>query len=59
MFNRKFSINRHTGVPKPETRRFSVGEPLQSGKHKNMAQIYLAHLVIQMAVYSSKQTVVE
>ncbi|KAL2759639.1 hypothetical protein ACRALDRAFT_1060356 [Sodiomyces alcalophilus JCM 7366] len=30
MFSRKFSINRHTGVPKPEARRFSIGETLQS-----------------------------
>ena len=29
--NRKFSINRNTGVPKP-ARRFSVGEPAMSGK---------------------------
>ncbi|KAJ0279527.1 hypothetical protein COL26b_011335 [Colletotrichum chrysophilum] len=29
MFNRKFSINRHTGVPKP--RRFSVGESSANG----------------------------
>lgn len=29
--NRKFSINRHTGIPKP-SRRFSMGEPSQSGE---------------------------
>lgn len=28
--NRKFSINRNTGVPKP-SRRFSVGEPSVGG----------------------------
>jgi len=27
MFTRKYSINRHSGVPRPATRRFSVGEP--------------------------------
>jgi hypothetical protein len=28
---RKFSINRHTGVPKPLTRRFSNVEPSMNG----------------------------
>jgi len=30
--NRKFSINRNTGVPKP-VRRFSIGEPSINGEH--------------------------
>jgi hypothetical protein len=29
---RKFSINRHTGEPKPLTRRFSNVEPSANGK---------------------------
>lgn len=44
--NRKFSINRHTGVPKP--RRFSVGEVGGNGKNENLPflislQIPLSH----------------
>jgi hypothetical protein len=31
--NRKFSINRNTGVPRP-ARRFSIGEPGLSGMHR-------------------------
>ena len=29
---RRFSINRHTGEPKPLVRRFSIGEPSAQGK---------------------------
>jgi hypothetical protein len=35
--NRKFSINRNTGVPRP-ARRFSVGEPGLSGMQNTYKQ---------------------
>nr|XP_036585799.1 uncharacterized protein CTRU02_03950 [Colletotrichum truncatum]KAF6795990.1 hypothetical protein CTRU02_03950 [Colletotrichum truncatum] len=45
MFNRKFSINRHTGVPKP--RRFSVGEAganeVQSKTHRQFRNAHEGH----------------
>ncbi|KAL3290827.1 aminotransferase class I and II [Colletotrichum asianum] len=45
MFNRKFSINRHTGVPKP--RRFSVGESsaneVQSKTHRQFRNAHEGH----------------
>ncbi len=31
--NRKFSMNRHTGVPRP-ARRFSIGEPSINGERE-------------------------